>query len=240
MRLTKIEKLYAASYFPDGNLPALSPDLVRESMKRVAYHEGGHFAARCFTMFELSHVTEISIIGNEENAGYVRSERNFTELGLESYPPPLQRSNGYMLIMKALAGYGAEMILDKSEEWESIFDYYDSTYGDDWYGERQEGTDFFTAERIAKIMAKPFMRDYRILNLANKWTLEILRMPAIWKMVETVADKLIKRGEIRGNACQKLSHRAWDSGFPSVYKLPKWKRRLLPKPGELEKYIERT
>jgi hypothetical protein len=161
-------------------------------------------------------------------------------LGLESDPPPLQRSNGYMLIMKNLAGYGAEMILDKSEEWGGIFDYYESTYGNDWYGERNEGTDFYRAERIASIMAKPFMREYRILNLAYKWTLEMLQIPAIWKMVETIADKLIKRGEIRGNACHRLSDMAWDSNFPTVYNLPKWKRRLLPKPGELDKYIERA
>ena len=243
-KLTEIEKQYAAAVVRDMkalniNDPKLWP-MIRGSMKRVAYHEGGHFAARCFTMLELSHVTEISIIGNENNAGYVRSERNFTEQGLESYPPPLQRSNGYMLLLKDLAGYGAEMILDKSEEWGSIFEYYDSMYGDDWYGEREEGTDFYTAEQIAKIMSKPFMRDYRTLNLASKWTLEMLRIPAVWNIVATVADKLIKRGEINGNACEKLLNMAWDSEFPSIHNLPKWKRRIFPKPGELEKYIERA
>jgi hypothetical protein len=145
-----------------------------------------------------------------------------------------------MLLLKNLAGYGAEMLLDKSQEWENIFEYYEDNYCDTDFQFETEGTDFNRAIRIAQIMAKPFMPWGRILTLADKWTLEMLRIPTIWKIVETVADNLIRRGEIRGNACQKLSDMACDSSFSTVFRLPKWKRRLLPKPGELDKYIERA
>ena len=170
--LTKIEKRFAAAFGSSIDLNKLKPDRVRCVMTKIAYHEAGHFAARRFTTLELSHVIKISIIGNTDFSGYVMSERNFAAPFLESYPPPIKQSNGRMLLLMQLAGYGAEMLLDKSGEYDGIFDYYDFTYGDDWYGAREEGTDLFKAERIAKIMAKPFMPDYRILNLASKWTLK--------------------------------------------------------------------
>ena len=66
----------------------------------------------------------------------------------------------------------------------------------------------------------------RIINLADKWTLEMLRIPAVWNVVETVADKLIKQGKIKRNACHKLSEMADDSNFPQILELKKWKRRL--------------
>lgn len=236
--LNNIEKRYAAAMLGDMkaldfNNPELWP-LIRESMKRVAYHEAGHFTARLFTQLELSHTTEISILGNSENAGYVRSERNFTESNLESYPPPLIRSNGYMLLIKNIAGYGAEALLDKSEEWENVFDYYEYNYcGDDY---DTEGTDFYKALRIAGIMSKPFMPVNRIINLANKWTLEMLKIPIVWNKVEVVAAKLIKQGEIKK---EELDDLLFDEKFPDCYHLPKWRRRIFPKPGELDQYIEK-
>lgn len=234
--LTKIEKRYAAINSGKGKPPVLYPDIIRNSMKKVAYHEAGHFAARLFTQLESSHVLEISIIGNSKRAGYVRSERNYTESTLKSYPPPLQRCNGYILLLNKLAGFGAEAILSQSEEWDSIFDYCECEYGDCGY---EEETDFYRALQIAKIMTKHFMPANMILNLANKWTLEMLKIPAVWNVVEIVADKLIKQGKITTNACQKLSGMAYDSNFPKICELTKWKRRLFPKPGELDKYVER-
>lgn len=242
-KLTEIEKRCAAAMlarpgvppgFDDINNPQNWP-IFRERMRLLAYHEAGHFVARLFTQLEVAHVLAISIIGNDHWAGYVRSERGFTEQMIESYPPPLQRSNGMMLLLQHLAGLGAEVILDQSEEgWESCFDYWNWEDGDE-----EEGTDVARARRIAEIMAKPYMPVNRILNIADKWALEMLRMPAIWNVVETVAGKLIEQGEITDEIEELLNLAYDDANFPSVYHLPKWKRRILPKPGELEKFIER-
>ena len=38
----------------------------------------------------------------------------------------------------------------------------------------------------------------------------------------------------------ELDDLLFNNNFPTCYHLPKWKQRLLPKPGELEKYIERA
>jgi len=238
-QLSEIEKLYMAKEGLEG-LPHLSPDMIRNSMKRVAYHEAGHFAARYFTMLEFSHVTEVSIIGNDTSTGYVRSERNFTESGLESYPTPLKRSNGYMLLIGLLAGYGAEAILDKSEEWESVFDYYEATYSDLCFEMDIEGGDYNRALRIAEIMARPFMPVNRVLNIADRWIIEILNIPSMWNIVEIVADRLIKVGKIKGEACEALKDMILCQDFPTAFRLPKWSKRLLPKPGDMEQYIERV
>lgn len=237
-KLTKVEKQYAAATFEgikgvDFNNPELRLE-IRKSMKKVAYHEAGHFAARLFTQLEFSHVLKISIIGNADIAGYVRSERNFTELSLDSNPPPLIQSNGRLLLLMHLAGYGVETILDESDEWDNIVSYYNCNHEDDY---DNEGSDFSRALKIAGIMTKPFMPINRIINLADKWTLEMLKIPAVWNKVEIVAAKLIKQGEIKEDELDDL---LFDKNFPTCYHLPKWKQRLLPKPGELEKYIERA
>ena len=218
---------------PDVNNPEFWP-LIRNDMKKVAYHEAGHLAARLFTQLEVSHCLNITIIGNADIAGYVRSERNFTELSLESYPPPLKQSNGKMLLLLHLAGYGAETILDQSDEWNNIVEYYNYNYRD--YDD-DEGSDFFRALKIAGIMTKPFIPINRIINLTDKWTLEMLKIPAVWNKVETVAAKLIKQGEIKE---AELNDLLFDKSFPTCYHLPKWRRRILPKLKELEKYIERA
>jgi hypothetical protein len=245
--LTEIEKQYAATMLSNIGLSfdknqRISDSVwwvkaVRESVKKVAYHEAGHFAARLFTRLELSHVVKISIIGNAKVAGYISSERNFTELDLKSYPPPLQRSHGKMLLLKNLAGYAAEKLLDKSENFENIFDYYECVYGDEW--DADKGSDFYKAFQVAEIMAKPYMPVQRILKLADKWTLEMLRMPAVWNFVETVAGKLIEQGEIMTGGIDDIMDECC-ADFSSVYHLTKWRRRLFYKPGELDEFIERA
>lgn len=243
LKMNEIEKRYASAMralagVPPGidhqSDPPWWPAAVRESMRMTAYHEAGHFAARLFTQLEVSHAVSISIIGNEKFAGYVRSERPYAESSLESYPPPLQRIQGRMLLLEKLAGSGAAMILDQSKEgWESILDYWECNNCDD---PDEEGTDFFRAFRIAKIMSKPYMPVNRIIKLADKWTLEMLRMPAVWNAVETVAGKLIKQGEI---AHEELYDLVDDSDYPWIFALPKWRRRFSFTPGEEEKYIKR-
>ena len=125
--------------------------------------------------------------------GRMTSERAFTERGLESYPPPLQRSNGRMLLLEQLAGVGAQIIIDQSDEHESILSYMEE---EDWCGEEDTSTDSSRARRIARIMAKPYMPAHRILNMAEKWTMEMLRISAVWSVVEIVAGKLIEHGEL--------------------------------------------
>jgi len=236
-KLNKVEKQYAAAMLGDLKTANFNnPELwleIRESMKKVAYHEAGHIAARIFTSLELTHILKISIIGNADITGYVRSERNFKELTLDSNPPPLKQSSGRMLLLMHLAGYGAETILDQSGKWDNIISYYNCNQDD--YDD--EGSDFFRALKIAGIMKRPFMPVSRIINLSDKWTLEMLNIPAVWNKVETVAAKLIKQGEIKEDELDDL---LFDKSFPTCYHLPKWRRRLLPKPVELNKYIERA
>ena len=239
--LTEIEKQFAAAWLADPeappgvdmNNPQYLPEL-RELIRKTAYHEASHFAARCFTRLEISHVHSLSIIPNKGTTGRMTYERAFTEQGLESYPPPLQRSNGRMLLLEQLAGVGTQIIIDQSYEYESILSYMEK---EDWCGEEDTTTDFSRARRIARIMAKPYMPAHRILNMAEKWTMEMLRIPAVWNAVEIIAGKLIKQGRI---AAEDLDGIAYDKTIPSIYNLPKWRRRIWFKPEELEKYIERA
>ena len=134
-----------------------------------------------------------------------------------------------MLLLEHLAGTGVAIrIDDEEEERESILDYWDNYFDDDKY---TEGTDYFRAHRIATIMEKPYMPAGRILNLADKWTMEMLTIPFVWNAVETVAGKLLELGEIKAEELDDMVCAWMKEGLkvPFYRKLPKWRRRLLPK-----------
>ena len=234
--VTEVEKAFASAWFADPECPlAFDPNDsqqwqgIRKLMRKTAYHEAGHYVAKCFTGLEFSHVMLLSIIPDEINNGRIRCERCIAECTLESSPASLQRCNGRMLLLEHLAGTGVEMrIDDEAEGCESILDY----WGDDFFDDREEeGTDQFRAFRIATIMKKPYMPAQRILNLADKWTMEMLTIPVVWNAVETLAGKLLELGEIKGEELINIVYTSMEEGFkvPLYLSLPKWRRRLLPR-----------
>lgn len=234
--LTEVEKAFASAWCTDPvDNQVFDPNSsrcwqrIRKIIRETAYHEAGHYVARCFTGLETSHVMLVSIIPDKINNGRVRCERPITELSLESYPPSLQRCNGMMLLLDMLAGAGAALRIDDEEEGlESIFDY----WGEEYFEYReQEGTDHFRAFRIATIMKKPYMSADRILNLADKWTMEMLAIPFVWNAVETVASKLLEQGEINREELEDMDSSWSKEGLkvPFYLALPQWRRRLFPK-----------
>lgn len=233
---TEIEKAFASAFFANSDIPQVfypndpkSWSRIRKIIRETAYHEAGHYVARCFTGLETSHVMLVSIIPDKINNGRVRCERPITELSLESYPPSLQRCNGMMLLLDLLAGAGAALRIDDEEgAVESIFDYWEEEYFE--YRE-QKGTDQFRAFRIATIMKKPYVSADRILNLADKWTMEMLAIPFVWNAVETVASKLLDQGEINREELEDMDSSWSKEGLkvPFYLALPKWRRRLFPK-----------
>jgi hypothetical protein len=204
--------------------------VLRDQMKSVAYHEAGHFTAKFFTRFELSHIYSLSIIPNKETVGRMSLERSLAEVLLDKYPPPLQRTNGFMLLLHYFSGFRAEMILENSEE-QTGLDY--------WWedpSEENESSDIQRAIRIADIMSRPYMPRRRILSLADKWTEEMLTIPAVWNVVVTVSKILISKGEI---SHEKIMDLADSLDIPSINTIPKWTRRFLCRREEIEPYIER-
>lgn len=234
--LTEVEKAFAIAWFdhPDISL-VYDPNnshyrqAIRKFMRETAYHEAGHYVARCFTGLEFSHVTLLSIIPDKINNGRMRCERCIAESTLESFPPSLQRCNGRMLLLENLAGAGVAIrIDDEYEDCKSILYYWDNYFDDEKY---TEGTDYFRASRIATIIEKPHMPVQRILNLADQWTMEMLTIPFVWNAVETFAGKLLELGEIKGEELINMVYTSMEVGFkvPLYLELPKWRRRLLPK-----------
>jgi len=230
--LTELEKTFASALYADPEYPLVfDPDdsrqwqIIRKIMRENAYHEAGHYVARCFTGLEFSHVMFLSIIPDERNTGRMRCERCITECKLESFSPSLQRPNGRKLLLEILAGAGVAIrIDDEEEERESILDYWEEYFDDEKY---TEGTDYFRASRIATIMEKPHMPAYRILSLADKWTMEMLAIPVVWNAVETVAGKLLELGEINREELINITDTSKGFEVDFYRKLPKWRRRFL-------------
>jgi hypothetical protein len=192
--------------------------IVRDMVRRTAYHEAGHVAGRVFAGNGCGNIIHIAIIPDKINNGRVRMRQDLSEAYLESYPPPLMRTAGRCLLLELLAGRGAAARIAAPEDREDILD-------DDalWLEGEQEGTDLFRALRVAEIMARPGMPARRVLALAEKWTVEMLALPDVWECVETLAGVLLERGTIEDPAeimaaCEPIL----DMGLT----LPKWRRRL--------------
>jgi hypothetical protein len=231
--LTELEKKFASAWCTDPvNNQVFDPNSshcwqgIRKIVRETAYHEAGHYVARCFTGLEYSHVMFLSIMPDKINNGRMRCERCITECTLESFSPSLQRPNGRKLLLEILAGAGVEIrIDDEGLGCESILYYWDNYCDDEKY---MEGTDYFRASRIATIMEKPHMPAHRILSLADKWTMEMLTIPVVWNAVETVADKLLELGEINGEELSNIIDTSTGFEVDFYRKLPKWRRRFSP------------
>jgi hypothetical protein len=215
--MTELEILYAQALYGDKIYDADLPH-IQQIIHRTAYHEAAHYAARWFTMLEVTHVLTVSIKPQGYKWGIVTSERPFTRSGLAS---AIDRwFDGMTLLIMDLAGHCTDMILEQEDRGgASVIEYCLEEGMDD------EGTDYDHAFKVANLMARPFMPAYRILFLAERWTREMLHIPAIWTAIERVAHALIKGGELSGDVAYDIVS---DIDPPTIFSsgYSRWRRRL--------------
>jgi hypothetical protein len=217
--LSAVEAAHLAAWEPIGG-EKTSLAFIRKIIRRTAYHEAAHTAARMFTGHEAAHVVMVSILPDAatDTLGRERMERAISEPYLASYPDQIKQACGRCLLLGMLAGRAAEARLDDSRD--RFADEVTWRECESW---EDEGTDFFRAARIAEIMARPGVPAHRVLRLAASWTVEMLDVPEVWETVEQLASVLIVRGEIADpdelfGACEAIRNMA--------FRLPKWRRRL--------------
>jgi len=233
--LTKIEKRFAKHWYEGEGIKYdpknINIKFIRYLMKYTAYHEAGHFAARVFTGFDIHHIESVSIIPDEKVLGRVMSIC-IDELIFEKFPLPIRIPKGYVLLLGHLAGYGVEMIIEKSK-YDNLIDYLYYEQTDVWEGDFYDmSEDINKARRIAFLMSKPHWSKDRILSQAAKWTLEMLRIPAVWNIVKNTVKILLQKGEVTSRN-REISKIINDPDFLNIYNIPKWKRRLLVKDKDM-------
>jgi len=214
--LTKVERLVAKAYnvqISESNIAYL-----RGMIRTSAFHEAGHVVAKMFLGLEPSHVSRVSIVPNKETNGRVSVERIMDKKMVNRLPPELKRMTVMKLLIDYLAGRGVEfrLALEKRDKDYGILD----PDTEDW---DTEGSDLFEANRVAELIVRPYRPARRVLKQAEKWTLEMLDIPVVWRTVETLADVLTKDGSIESN---KAISGYCENIFCIGISLPKWKRRL--------------
>ena len=228
--LTKIQRQAQAAYRSLGRPIANYPARVCEELRATAYHEAAHVAARMFTGLEANHFLSVTIIPDSECNGIAKSDRNEAIWMFQTYPPPKKRTVGYCLLLMLLAGRGAD---DRPDSWDppGATDWLAHTGGSriidpddpDW---ETKGSDLFHALRVARIMREPRTDKIGdILHQAEKWTIEMLAIPEVWKTVERLAGMLLERGTITDR--EEIADACGDITYLGLT-LPKWKRRLIP------------
>lgn len=200
--------------------------IIRDRIKETAYHEAGHFIARLFVGLQDTSIRSISIIPNELTSGRVICGNGQVEHYIDQMPKIIQRYDGYRILIVLFAGLGSVMFMNGSE-YESIFDYLWEEEPDVAVDADEDGTDLWRAERIARILSKPHFSKDQILGLTANWTLEMLKIPAVWSAIETLAEILVSRGEIVDY--DEITQLVHDLNVPTMRDLPKWIRRILGK-----------
>lgn len=216
--LAKTERRIVNAWKAAGLKVNAAPAYIREKIRKTAYHEAGHVAARMFTGHEAGHIIHVSIIPEGFIDGHERSNRNYAESLLSDYHEEAKRANGRCLLLGLLAGRGAEYRIAAPDEREDILD-----ENAIWEQGEEEGTDLFRALRVADVLARPGMPARRVLALAEKWTVEMLALPEVWRTVETLAGTLLERGIIT-DAKEILA--TCESILDLGMSLSKWKQRL--------------
>jgi len=190
-------------------------EYFRRRIYETAFHEAGHVVARMFTGHDVSHLISVSIIPDGETLGRESSCRNITENVIEGYPDELKQCAGRILLIGMLAGRAAQLRVAKDEDREGILD----CDSEEW---DSPGADLFRVSRISSIMARPHMPKNRILQLAEKWTTEMIAIPQVWAATERIAAALLERGTITParveKECAEIQHLS--------FRLPKWMKRL--------------
>lgn len=218
MKITQqVDKLVFQKWkkFLDPEVYAKRKDILLR-IYNIAFHEAGHAVARKFTGHEPSHILSVSIIPDAYSGGRLNSERNYLEGLFGNDPEPMrEEGNGRKLLFTLLAGRVAAFRAAKPEDREWIMDWGSS----EWY---VEGSDLFRADRIASLMARKYMPRHRVLEFAEKWTLEMFEIPQVWKTTNIMANALLQKGKLGYSQIYELCSEI--SGM--AYNLPVWRNRL--------------
>ena len=235
IQMTKTERKYFDAWvaqMPGVTFTAETDlDFIWEDMEKTAYHEAGHAAADAFLGVEdPSHFEGLSIIPNQDNKGcYTQSQI----LSLQMYiggPKSSLQEKGKTRIICLLAGRVAENKMNggtTSLEDELIdgWELFLCDSEEEWRKNVDEGK----ALEIAEVLSNKYWPPLRILLMLEKWTHELIEIPAVWGIVETLAQKLIAEGEITD------SDEYYDIIKPIFYRWignSLWKRRFLSVPKE--------
>jgi hypothetical protein len=227
MQMTDVEQKVLNGWIaamPGINIkPETHLEMIQESIVKTAYHESGHVAVNAFLgVHGLSHFEGATIIPNQDNLGKVTHSRIFPLTRSLGFPERLLQIQGRTRIMVDLAGRVAvnEAGYDYDLSFDDLFDWDFS--GCETEEEWRRSTDEGRALEIAELLSSKTWPPFRILNMLEKWTHELIEIPAVWDVIEAIAHRLIVEGELNYDQHYELVE-------PIVYqwlKYPIWKRRL--------------
>jgi hypothetical protein len=212
---TILEQRFLLGYgLPPEVIP--NPQGVRRLMKGVAFQEAAHVAADAFTGVWAGNILRVSILPDVVALGR-RTRRGIPEERfLGGLPSPIKKSRGCRLLLYHLAGRAARLRVLGKKYFRSILEP-DSA---EWLNGE---IDLQRANALATIMSHPGLSAKRILELAAKWTNEMLDLPAVWDAVKSLAQALLERGTVD----DPIHLNARTSGILYLsLELPRWRRRF--------------
>jgi hypothetical protein len=198
-------------------------EYIKANMIEIAYHEAGHAAARAFIGDDITHFKMISIIPQGVLLGVFRLSEVYV-MPLSDYPPLLAWRKAQHRMIFLLAGKAAERRVNTDAE--SIEDeILESSWQPDYITEEEwrAGADAGQVLEIAEAVAKKGWSPMRIINMVERWTTELMENPVVWGVVESMAQRLLSKGEVTD------FDEFYEIVRPAVNKLyyfPDWRRRM--------------
>lgn len=182
-------------------LKTLQPSLNSRSL---AIHEAGHAAMHWF-------LGEAEVTDLIDMRGNAHTSKMITVYMLNNFVPrQFQRCLAIREIMAFLAGPAAES-RHNCRNWSDRLHWFTQGLADWSTDRRSRFGDFGQATEYAQVLYTQSGEWYRFLTTVAQWTQEALEIPAVWKGVEALADRLEFQNTMRGSVAAKLLSHA--SGF---------------------------
>lgn len=158
--------------------PPLEP--ICDPLRLTAYHEAGHavMAQLCG-----QRITEVEIVGDEDHTGSVQSQRFADEHG-SNHDPSIPTAPTERRLLCTAAGMVAENLVSGRGQWDESCE------------------DLDTAVHLAMKVVGDCDRVIPYLEIVLEHTEDLLRRN--WTAVEALADSLVERRRMTGEAVRRL------------------------------------
>lgn len=181
--------------------------------RRTAFHEAGHVAAMFFTG-QAGDPLAASLDAETGTGVAIRERWREPQALLDMDDQRGILIEGRRRMLTLLAGMEAV--------WKVEMPSFETRYAKEDDEAEVKGTDACIARQTAEMMDFRHMPPSRSVTLAERWTREMLDLPAVWKAVQHLVVKLLDREEIAPEELRGICGRFENH----CVKLSKWRRRF--------------
>lgn len=191
--------------------------LTDNERKAIAYHEAGHLASFWF----MGKKDEFNTVTITRRGGFVLTNKHvFSAARIRRSQKSLAKVLATRGIIHMLAGpYAENKATDQFEHWRVYLHLEDNS---------SKQSDIARATELDKAYDVANRRPSGLIKRAAQWTEECINDGHIWRVVEALANQLMKVDEMTNSQSWEIMQSAWGNGGtpPYMHMGYKWRNRV--------------